>query len=68
MRTTVTVEDKLFNTAKAFLGEETPAADVFRVALETFVRVESAKRLAALGGVAPDAVDVPRRVPGNIAP
>lgn len=36
-------------------------ADLFREAVKTFVRVQAAKRLAALGGQAPDMQDIPRR-------
>jgi hypothetical protein len=36
-------------------------ADLFREAVKTFVRVQAAKRLAALGGVSPEMQDVPRR-------
>jgi len=36
-------------------------ADIFREAIKTFVRVQAAKRLAALGGTMPEIKDVPRR-------
>ena len=36
-------------------------ADLFREAIKTFVRVQSAKRLAALGASRPDMKDIPRR-------
>jgi hypothetical protein len=36
-------------------------ADLFREAISTFVRVQAAKRLAALGGTDPQMKDVPRR-------
>jgi hypothetical protein len=36
-------------------------ADLFREAIKTFVRVQSAKRLAALGGTMPDMQEIPRR-------
>lgn len=35
-------------------------ADLFREAIQTFVRVQAAKRLAALGGTQPDLPDTPR--------
>jgi hypothetical protein len=35
--------------------------DLFREAIKTFVRVQTAKRLIALGASMPDAADVPRR-------
>ena len=36
-------------------------ADLFREAVKTFVRVQAAKRLAALGGATPNMADIPRR-------
>ena len=36
-------------------------ADIFREAMKTFVRVQAAKRLAALGGTVPEMQDIPRR-------
>jgi hypothetical protein len=39
----------------------TDRADRFREAVKTFVRVPAAKRLVALGGVAPDLPEVLRR-------
>jgi hypothetical protein len=40
-------------------------SDLFREAISTFVRVEAAKRLAALGGAMPDMPHVPRRQPNT---
>jgi hypothetical protein len=39
----------------------TDKADLFRLAFKTFVRVQAARRLAALGGATPGMEDVPRR-------
>jgi hypothetical protein len=36
-------------------------ADLFREAIKTFVRVQAAKRLAALGTTMPEMQDAPRR-------
>lgn len=60
MRTTVTVDDELFEQASDLTGIVERSA-LFRSALETLVRVESAKRLAALGGTDPSAAAPPRR-------
>ena len=71
MRTTVTLEDSLYNQALALSDPGMDKADLFREAIHTFVRVQAAKRLMALGGSVPDMPDVPRRreepVPGQIS-
>lgn len=61
MRTTVTLDDELYEKALAMADPTMDKADLFREAVKTFVRVQAAKRLAALGGAAPDMQDVPRR-------
>jgi hypothetical protein len=38
-------------------------ADLFREAVKTFIRVQAARRLAALGGRAPGMKSIPRRRP-----
>ena len=60
MRTTVTIDDALYAKALEVSDPDMDRADLFREAFKTFVRVQSAKRLAALGGMAPDMPDVPR--------
>jgi Arc/MetJ family transcription regulator len=60
MRTTVTIDDALYAKALEVADPDMDRADLFREAFKTFVRVQSAKRLAALGGKAPDMPDVPR--------
>lgn len=65
MRTTVTIEDALYEEALAVADPGLDKADLFREAIKTFVRVQSAKRLAALGGAAPDMPDIPRRRDGG---
>jgi len=61
MRTTVTIDDVLYEKALEVADPAMDKADLFREAIKTFVRVQAAKRLAALGGVVPDMPDVPRR-------
>ena len=61
MRTTVTIDDDLFEKALELADPGTDRTDLFRVAMQTFVRVQAAKRLAALGGAAPRMADIPRR-------
>jgi Arc/MetJ family transcription regulator len=61
MRTTVTIDDALFEQALEMADPDMDKSELFREAMKTFVRVQAAKRLAALGGTMPDMVDVPRR-------
>jgi Arc/MetJ family transcription regulator len=63
MRTTVTIDDELYNRALALADPSMDKADLFREAVKTFVRVRTAKRLAALGGATPDMPEVLRRRP-----
>lgn len=60
-RITVTIDDELYAKALDMADPEMDRADLFREAIKTFVRVQAAKRLAALGGAAPDMPQVPRR-------
>lgn len=62
MRTTVTIDDALYEQALQVADPSLDKADIFREAMKTFVRVQAAKRLAALGGSAPQMPDVPRRM------
>lgn len=61
MRTTVTIEDSLYAKALELAEPGMDKADLFREAVLTFVRVQAAKRLAALGGTAPKMREIPRR-------
>ncbi|HKK57068.1 type II toxin-antitoxin system VapB family antitoxin [Marinobacter sp.] len=61
MRTTVTIEDSLYQKALELADPDMNKADLFREAISTFVRVQAAKRLAALGGADPQMKDIPRR-------
>jgi Arc/MetJ family transcription regulator len=63
VRTTVTIDDELFQRALEAADPGTDKADLFREAMKVFVRVQAAKRLAALGGKAPRMKSVPRRRP-----
>lgn len=60
MRTTIKLDDELLEHARALTGVTDNTALV-RYALETLVRIESGKRLFALGGTMPDAGVAPRR-------
>jgi metal-responsive CopG/Arc/MetJ family transcriptional regulator len=61
MRTTVTIDDDLYEKALEVADPTMDRADLFREAIKTFVRVQAAKRLIALGAAMPEALDVPRR-------
>ena len=63
MRTTVTIDDALYQEALELADPGTDKADLFRVAMQTFVRIQAAKRLAMLGGTIPEMLDIPRRRP-----
>lgn len=65
MRTTITLDDALLEQAAELTGIAERTALV-RAGLETLIRVESARRLAALGGSDPDAA-APRRRRGRDA-
>jgi len=62
MRTTVTIDDALYERALEVADPAMDRADLFREAVKTFVRVQAAKRLAALGAAAPQMAAVPRRL------
>jgi Arc/MetJ family transcription regulator len=61
MRTTVTIDDALYEKALEMADPEMDKADLFREAIKTFVRVQAARRLASLGGAAPEMANIPRR-------
>ncbi len=63
MRTTITIDDDLYQRALELADPGMGKADLFREAMKVFVRVQSGKRLAALGGKAPHMKAIPRRRP-----
>ena len=60
VRTTVTIDDELLERAAELTGV-TERTALLREGLEALIRIESAKRLAALGGSDPKASAAPRR-------
>lgn len=60
MRTTVTIDDALYQKALEMADPDMDKTEIFREAMKTFVRIQTAKRLAALGGTMPDMADIPR--------
>lgn len=61
MRTTVTIDDALYERALEVADPTMDKADLFREAVKTFVRVQAAKRLSALGASMPEMPEIPRR-------
>ena len=61
MRTTVTIDDALYEKALELADPGMEKSDIFREAMKVFVRVKAAKRLAALGGTVLDMPDIPRQ-------
>ncbi|WP_284047900.1 type II toxin-antitoxin system VapB family antitoxin [Halomonas gemina] len=62
MRVTVTIDNELYQQAME-LSEariEKPS-DLIHEAIKTYVRVQAARRLSALGGEAPSMKAIPRR-------
>jgi Arc/MetJ family transcription regulator len=53
MRTTITIEDELWERAKEYLGTN-ESSEVVRRALKSAVAAEATRRLVALGGTMPD--------------
>jgi Arc/MetJ family transcription regulator len=65
MRTTVTIDDELYQRALDVADPGMDKGDLFREAVKVFVRVQAGKRLAALGGKAPAMKGIPRRRPAE---
>jgi hypothetical protein len=63
LRTTVTIDDELYHRALEVADPAMDKADLFREAMELFVRVQAGKRLSALGGKARKMKSIPRRRP-----
>ena len=61
MRTTITVDDELYQQALAVADSNLDKADLFREAMRVFVRVQAGKRLAALGSKSRAMKAIPRR-------
>ena len=62
MRTTLNIDDELLARARRLSGLTEKTA-IVRAGLEALIALESARRLAALGGSEPQLRPVPRRRP-----
>ena len=60
MRTTVTIDDALYQKVLEMADPDMDKTKIFREAMKIFVRIQAAKRLAALGGTLPEMADIPR--------
>lgn len=60
MRTTVVLDDELLEKAQTLTNLKEKSS-LIREALKALIERESAKRLASLGGIAPDLQPIPRR-------
>ena len=60
MRTTVVLDDELLEKAQS-LTHLKEKSSLIKEALKALIERESAKRLASLGGIAPDLQPIPRR-------
>jgi len=60
LKTTVTIDDALYQKALELAGPNINKENIVQEALETFVRVEAGKRLAAMGSTNSTMADVPR--------
>ena len=61
MRTTLTIDDELFAKAMALAEPGVEKSELIRECVKAFIQRQTARRLAALGGLAPDMEIAPRR-------
>lgn len=61
MRTTVTIDNSVYEKALEVADPDMDRSDIFQVAIQTFVQMRVARRLAALAGTTPEIEEIPRR-------
>ena len=61
MRTTLTIDDELFAKALALAEPGIERSELLKECIKAFIQRQTARRLAALGGQAPDIEPVSRR-------
>ena len=61
MRTTLTIDDELFAKAVALADPGLEKSELFKECVRAFIQRQTARRLAALGGQAPEIELVPRQ-------
>ena len=68
MRTTLTIDDELFAKAQSLAAPGTATSDLLKDCVKAFIQLQTARRLAALGGQAPDIELASRRRADAAAP
>jgi Arc/MetJ family transcription regulator len=63
MRTTVTLDDELYQRAVELSDNKLEGARLIEEAVRSYVQTRAAQRLIALGGSVPDMQPIPRRRP-----
>lgn len=61
MEVTITIDDALYEKALKLADPDMEKVNIFQEAMKTFVRVQAAKLLIALGGTLPQVLDISRR-------
>ena len=61
MRTTVTIDDDLFEEAMSLAEPGMERSELLRECVKAFIRQQASRRLAALGGAIPEMELAPRR-------
>ncbi len=61
MRTTLTIDDDLFAKAMSLAQPGTEKSEMLKECVKAFIQRQTARRLAALGGKAPEIELAPRR-------
>ena len=61
MRTTLTIDDELYARALALAEPGMERSELFRECVKAFIQIQSARRLAALGGQVPEMELAPRQ-------
>jgi hypothetical protein len=61
MRTTLTIDDQLFAKAVSLAPPGVEKSELIRECVKAFIQRQTARRLADLGGLAPDIELAPRR-------
>jgi Bacterial antitoxin of type II TA system, VapB len=61
MRTTLSIDDELFNKALSLADPDISKAELLKECVQAFIQRQTARRLAALGGQMPEVEAAPRQ-------